>query len=210
VKRAVGLIMMGILALGCASAAQAQETTYRWTDAAGTIHFTDDESQLRASGAGDRAYVASQAPLEGRTKVAPATSAATHAGFDAPVRIPFERDGQLIRLRVRLNHRIELPFYLDTGSSGIVLPRAAAERLSLPLGADAPRVLLHTTAGAIQVPTVSLDSVQIGGAELENLEASVSPNLEIGLLGGSFFNQFAVSIDPVAQVIELRRISSPR
>jgi hypothetical protein len=47
------------------------------------------------------------------------------------------------------------------------------------------------------------------GAEIENLEASVSPNIEVGLLGGSFFSHFSYSIDPVSQVMVLRRVSSP-
>jgi clan AA aspartic protease (TIGR02281 family) len=199
-------IAMGLLVLGWAGTAGAQSSTYRWTDESGTIHFTDDESRLADAQIGDHAFVASQAPLAAQAVTTAPSRTGAHADLGAPIRIPFERDGQLIRLRVRLNHRIELPFYLDTGSSGIVLPRGAAERLSLPTGPTTPRVLLHTTAGAIQVPAVSLESVQIGGAELEDLEASVSPNLEVGLLGGSFFNQFSYSIDPVGQVIELRRI----
>src|SRR5688572_10621513 len=67
----------------------------------------------------------------------------------AEVRIPFEREGHLIRLSVRLNHRIAVPFYFDSGSSGIVLPASYAERLSLEIGPSAPSVTLKTTAGRI-------------------------------------------------------------
>jgi hypothetical protein len=45
--------------------------------------------------------------------------------------------------------------------------------------------------------------VELGGAVVENVPASISPAMEIGLLGLSFFNHFHYSIDTAAGVLTL-------
>jgi clan AA aspartic protease (TIGR02281 family) len=202
VKTAARILAVMVASLATTAAAE----TYRWTDAGGTTHFTDNESRAIVQGA---SAIAPQARVS-RGEPAQAQLATRLLGDAPEVRIPFVREGNLIRLRVKLNNRIEVPFYLDTGSSGVVIPRSFAKRLSLEVGPSSPTVVLHTSGGPIQVPAVQLESVQLGGAEIENLEASVSPNLEIGLLGGAFFNNFTYSIDPVSQVVVLRRVSFPQ
>jgi predicted aspartyl protease len=61
-----------------------------------------------------------------------------------------------------------------------------------------------TASGAIQVPVITLESVQLGGARVPNLLATINPMLKVGLLGGSFFNNFSYSVDTAAGVIILR------
>jgi len=51
---------------------------------------------------------------------------------------------------------------------------------------------------------VTLSSVELGGARVENVPASVSKTMSIGLLGLSFFNHFRYRIDPVEGVVTLR------
>ena len=51
---------------------------------------------------------------------------------------------------------------------------------------------------------MSLRSVELAGARVENLEATVNPAMEVGLLGGSFFNNFVYRVDAAAGYIELR------
>ena len=42
---------------------------------------------------------------------------------------------------------------------------------------------------------VLLDSVQLGAARVENLQATINPSMQIGLLGGDFFNNFVYRVD---------------
>jgi clan AA aspartic protease (TIGR02281 family) len=213
--------LVGALILA-AVAAPAHADTYRWTDAEGNLHFTDDPARAARgsteagngqahTGRGGLAVASTSAsqPAQDAAASLDASALAPAAGGPAEIRVRFELDGHLIRLRVRLNGQIEVPFYLDTGSSGIVLPTAVAARLGLATGPGAPQTILHTTAGPLHVPSVQLASVQVGGAEIRDLDATVSPNIEHGLLGGSFFRSFRYSIDPVSKVMVLRRVSSP-
>ena len=48
-----------------------------------------------------------------------------------------------------------------------------------------------------------LDSVSLGGARVENVPASVSKTMSIGLLGLSYFNHFRYRVDPVAGIVTL-------
>jgi hypothetical protein len=50
-----------------------------------------------------------------------------------------------------------------------------------------------------------LRSVSLGGARVENVPASVSPHMSMGLLGLSFFNHFHYQVDAAQGVVTLRR-----
>jgi hypothetical protein len=50
-----------------------------------------------------------------------------------------------------------------------------------------------------------LRSVALGGAQVENVPASASPHMEVGLLGLSFFNHFTYNVDAAAGIVTLRR-----
>ena len=46
-------------------------------------------------------------------------------------------------------------------------------------------------------------ALQRAGARVENLEATLNPSMEVGLLGGSFFNNFVYRVDAAESVITL-------
>ena len=50
---------------------------------------------------------------------------------------------------------------------------------------------------------MTLDSVQVGDARVERVRGSISESMSVGLLGGTFFNNFTFQIDPAANVITL-------
>ena len=64
---------------------------------------------------------------------------------------------------------------------------------------------MQTANGPIELPLVRLDSVELAGARVEGLMATLNPTMSIGLLGGAFFNQFTYGVDPAANVITLER-----
>ena len=81
----------------------------------------------------------------------------------------------------------------------------AASRLGISVGPDTQRITMQTANGPIDLPLVRLGSVELAGARVEGLMATLNPTMSIGLLGGAFFNQFTYGVDPAANVITLER-----
>jgi clan AA aspartic protease (TIGR02281 family) len=203
-----GFARSGIALLVLATAPVAAEV-YRWTDEQGRLHFAQSLDQVpdrfrEAALASASEAGAPESPVQTyRSSDAAPTRRST--GRDGALRIPFERHGTLMKVEARVNDRVDVPFYVDTGASGVALPRAMVERLGIPLGPATPSVVVATANGPVRVPVVQLDSVELGGARVEALEATVISSMEIGLLGGSFFNHFVYAVDAAEGVISLRQ-----
>jgi clan AA aspartic protease (TIGR02281 family) len=105
---------------------------------------------------------------------------------------------------VRLNDRVTAPFLIDTGATDVLIPQAVAEQLGVQIGRDTRRVRYQTANGIVENPVVTLDAVDLGGARVEGVPASVSPSLGVGLLGLSFFNHFTYEIDAAQGVVRLK------
>jgi clan AA aspartic protease (TIGR02281 family) len=103
-----------------------------------------------------------------------------------------------------LNDQLQAPFLIDTGASGVSIPDSVARRLGLRIDADTPRQLVQTAGGVVAEPAIQLDSIQVGLARVERVAALVNSSMEIGLLGGAFFNNFVYEVDAAASVITLR------
>jgi clan AA aspartic protease (TIGR02281 family) len=206
-------------ALLAASPAAAEGEIYDWVDPKGGIHFTEDLERVpRAERheALERARRRSPSRLQTFGLPAslddqPAAAAATplgpravRMGSDAVLRIPFTRSGTLMLVQVVLNDQLQAPFLVDTGASGISIPDAVARRLGVRIDADTPRIPVQTAAGIVAEPLIELDSVQVGAARVEGLEALVNSSMEVGLLGGTFFNNFVYEVDAAEGVITLR------
>ena len=108
-----------------------------------------------------------------------------------------------MKVNVRLNDRVTAPFYIDTGASDISLPAWVAKELGLDL--DGARTGYYGTAnGTIEQSLVTLESVELGGARVENVPAHVNTSMSTGLLGLAFFNHFRYRVDPVSGTVTLR------
>jgi clan AA aspartic protease (TIGR02281 family) len=204
-RTALGLGFVLLLVLPSWSTAE----IYRWTDAEGRVHFTQDLSQVPAAhrsaaeqGAAaprtDRLQIYSTSPAADRTTVR-ARSRGPRSG--EMLRIPFERRGDVMVVDVTLNDRVSAPFLVDTGASDVSIPAALADRLGIQIGPETPYRRYTTANGVIAKPVITLDSVQAGEARLEQVRASVSSTMDVGLLGGAFFNNFTFQIDPAANLI---------
>jgi aspartyl protease family protein len=195
-------LVMALLSLLHACAARAE--IYRWTDADGNLHFTQDMSrvppaqrkQARRPSSGASGGLQTYSPPASIEQRAPARS-------DGVIHIPFERRGTLMWVDAVVNDRYEVPFLIDTGASGVSLPSDVVARIGIPIRPDTPRVNVGTANGIVRVPLVELDSVQLGEARVEALQATVNPSMNVGLLGGSFFNNYRYSVDIAAGVITL-------
>jgi clan AA aspartic protease (TIGR02281 family) len=118
-------------------------------------------------------------------------------------RIEVQRAGMGMIVPIRINGRVEAPFLIDTGASYVLLPRSVADELGISVGPETRRLVFATANGAVEQPVVMLDSVELGTASAEQIPASISPSMEIGLLGLSFFNRFTYEIDAAAGIMTL-------
>jgi clan AA aspartic protease (TIGR02281 family) len=197
--------------LVCVGAAPATAEVYRWTDAEGRLHFSQHLDQVPRE---QRPAAREAARLDARPE-----SADRFQTFEAPVRptsasgstfgkrslrIPFEREGTLMRVHVQLNDALRVPFLIDTGASGISIPASVAGQLGLLGGDNLGSRLVRTANGLVTRSVVRLDAVEVGGARVEGLDATVNPSMSVGLLGGTFFNNFIYRVDAAEQVITLQ------
>jgi clan AA aspartic protease (TIGR02281 family) len=173
------------------------------------VHFTQDLSQVPAAHR-SAAEQGAAAPRTDRLQIYSTSPAADRATVRARsrrprsgemLRIPFERRGDVMVVDVTLNDRVSAPFLVDTGASDVSIPAALADRLGIQIGPETPYRRYTTANGVIAKPVITLDSVQAGEARLEQVRASVSSTMDVGLLGGAFFNNFTFQIDPAANQI---------
>jgi clan AA aspartic protease (TIGR02281 family) len=187
---------------------------YKWKDASGRLHFSQDLNQVppkfRSQARGDVIEEGTGAVIQ-RYRSVPASprpkrrSQSGDRGSDSGevYKIRVQKTGSSMRVNVRLNDRVTAPFYIDTGASDVSLPEWVAKELGLDL--DQARTGFYSTAnGTVQSALVTLESVELGGARVENVPAHVSKTMSVGLLGLSFFNHFRYRVDPASGIVTLR------
>lgn len=205
-----------LLAVSLLWAVNAVAEVYRWTDENGRVHFTQDLGQVPPRHRRQAEQAAAQ-PERSRVQTY-STGAASpgdpERGVSAPsearddgriYRIPVQRAGTSMLVPVRLNGRVTAPFLIDTGASDVLVPKAVADRLGLASGSEARTKRYSTANGIVEHPVVMLSSVSLGGATVEDVPASVSPHMEVGLLGLSFFNHFTYNVDAASGIVTLQR-----
>lgn len=192
------------------AAAPVAAEIYRWTDAQGRLHFVQSldrvppeyrEAARRSAAQPSPARVHTYSgATEGAAAPAPR---ATSLRSGREVEIPFVLQGSVMRVEAVVNDHVRVPFLIDTGASGVSIPTHYAERLGIRVRGDTPYQETHTANGVVARPLVPIRSVQLGPARIENLSATVNPSMQIGLLGGSFFNNFIYRVDAARSVIAL-------
>jgi clan AA aspartic protease (TIGR02281 family) len=173
------------------------------------VHFTQDLSQVPAAQRAEaerRAAAPRPDRLQTYSTSAPGDGSTVRPGRRQPrsgemLRIPFDKRGDMMVVEVTLNDRVTAPFIVDTGASDVSIPSTLADQLGIRIGPETPYRRYTTANGIITKPLITLDSVQAGEARLEQVRASVSSTMSVGLLGGAFFNNFTFQIDPAASQI---------
>lgn len=93
----------------------------------------------------------------------------------------FMADGQINGGAIR--------FLVDTGASAVAIPASEANRLGIDYKSGR-RGTTQTAGGPTAMYIVRLDSVRVGGIELQNVEAFViEQGLNVALLGNTFLNR---------------------
>jgi len=173
---------------------------YKWVDEKGTVHFTDDISSIPEpyrERVEERKAPKETAAPEPKAKVSPSpmSKALEPEGFE----VNLLRRHELLLVEVFLNSRVRQYFVVDTGASFTLINWQTAKDLGLNINESTPFIPIFTASQRILTPLVTLRSLQVGGAEVENVDVLIHnlPSASAGLLGNSFLNKFRVVIDSV-------------
>ncbi len=173
---------------------------YKWVDDKGTVHFTDDPAAIPEKYRED-AETRKNLPERGtqapQHQEKPKFSSSGKVSEEDGITVPLYRRYELLFAEVVLNGRVRRYFIVDTGASFTLLNKATAQELGIQEDNSTPYLRAASVSGIISAPLISLASLRVGKAEVENVEALVFPmaaNAD-GLLGNSFLNKFRVIID---------------
>lgn len=123
--------------------------------------------------------------------------------------IKFRFEGNFIVVPVTINGRGPYNFILDTGSSDMVVDSGLVAELNLPSVGD---INFETAEGRSVVPVVRLDSVELGGGTVRNLNSGVLKQLPLkvrGVLGENFLRNFDLLIDNRHHLVEFESGPGP-
>lgn len=189
---------------------------YRWVDASGKMHFTQDLAQVpgryRADAKARAEAPAKASPSQVQHYTPPAPPArlqikqekgnGSAGGKTHKIRV--QRAGSSMRVTVRVNGQLDVPFVIDTGATDVVIPDWAAKELGLPIDGPGVRTIFASTAnGVVQAPVVMLQSVQLGSASVDSVTGIALKGMKYGLLGLSFFNHFNYDVDVARGIVTL-------
>ena len=177
---------------------------YKWVDEKGTLHFADDLSKVPEKYRSDAEM--RKAPKEmkevsvpetqERPKTAPGTTSSPGTVETQGYEVNLFRRHELWLTEVVLNGRVKQYFIVDTGASFTLISRQVANELGIPINETTPFIRVASVSDVMLTPLVTLKSIQVGKAEVENVDTLVynMPSYS-GLLGNSFLNKFKVVID---------------
>jgi len=177
---------------------------YKWVDEKGTLHFADDiskvpekyrpDAEIRKPSREIKEVSVPDTPEKPKTVpgITPPPKSIESQGYE----VNLFRRHELLLAEVILNGRAKQYFIVDTGASFTLISRQVANELSIPIDESTPFIRVASVSDVMLTPLVTLRSVQVGKAEVENVEALVytMPSYQ-GLLGNSFLNKFKVVID---------------
>lgn len=174
---------------------------YKWVDEKGTLHFTDDFSKIpekyRPDAQSQKTPKEFSAP---KKEVEPASIPAPQkpsepVGFEIPIKIK----GEVAVAEVILNGREKYEFIVDTGASFTNISWKMAKDLGITIDENTPFLPILTASDLVLNPLVTVRSLRVGTAEVENVDVTISelPGGKGGLLGNSFLNKFKVVLDPI-------------
>lgn len=186
---------------------------YRWVDAEGTIHLTEDPSSIphqfqdQVQKRNLESPGAFPSKMETQIMNADKREGGSRIGlkrFEIPYQ-GFEGTARRIIIPVTLNDSVTANLLIDTGAPYLVISPKLAKRLGLVGDKESG---LQITAGGIggTVPAMlaMVDSVKVGDAEAAFLPATITeiPSEEFeGLVGMDFMANYRISIDSSKSVI---------
>jgi clan AA aspartic protease (TIGR02281 family) len=157
--------------------------TYKWVDAGGIIHISDNPPDIPPAYRKNVQIVKDhQEQSKGSTS------------------IPFERaPSGLIVVDAVLNGSVRTKMVFDTGADIVVITEKLARKLNQDI-TGGEEITLHTNCGDITGQTFALNKIELGPVSKRNVRSVVAP-VEAslsgydGLLGLSFLGAFKITVD---------------
>ena len=185
---------------------------YRWMDEKGTVHFADDLSNVPEKYRSDAEMRKTPKEMSpSGVKEEPALPVMMKTTPSDGVEVNLYRKHELWLTEVLLNGKVKRHFILDSGASFTLINRQTASELGITIDEYTPFIPVATVSGVIFTPLVTLKSVRVGKAELENVEALIHtmPSESEGLLGNSFLNKFRIILDTTSGKMTLFGTQGP-
>lgn len=128
------------------------------------------------------------------------------------IRIASAHDGGKI-VSTKINDKVNVMLLVDTGAAMVTLSESVAKRLNLSLDTDSRKKVELVMADGTKVAAnaVTLDSIQVGDARAEKVDAVIikaaGTNEIEGLLGMSFLRNFEVEFHGDSMGLTLRKFA---
>ena len=172
---------------------------YRWEDERGVVHFSDNEHNI------PQEFRESATTIKGLAPSKPTNNPA----FTGRASVPLKKKGLTAVVEALINSTTKANFILDTGASYTVISKTIAKKLRIDLKKNHPKIRLQTANGVIEVPLVTLDSIEVSGMRVDDLAAAVhdfSNDSSIsGLLGLNYLSKFRMDLDTENGVLVLEK-----
>ena len=173
---------------------------YKWVDDKGAVHFTDDVSNIpekyRENAETRKSPKETPTPKPREITESPRP---TEVAEPEEITVDLVRRGEVLFTEVVLNGNLKQYLIVDTGASFTMISREAAKELGITIDEYTPVIPTTTASSVIFDPLVTLRSVRVGKAEVEDVDALVHnlPGGSAGLLGNSFLSKFKVTLDSI-------------
>jgi clan AA aspartic protease (TIGR02281 family) len=188
---------------------------YKYVDEKGTVHFTDDISKIPEKYQPDAELRKTPQEISApERKATPSASPVPKASEPEGVEVNLLRRHELLLAEVLLNSRVRQYFIVDTGASFTLINWQTAKDLDLIVNESTPFIPIFTASQLILTPLVTLKSIRVGDAEVENVDVLIHnlPTNSAGLLGNSFLNKFRVTLDSIngkMTLLSMQGVASP-
>lgn len=157
--------------------------TYKWVDANGIIHLSDNPPDIPP------AYRKNVKIVKEYQEQSEDTS------------IPFERTPSgLMVVDAVLNGSVSARMVFDTGADIVVITEKLARKLNQDIASGGEEIKLHTNCGDISGQSFALNKIELGNVSKENVRSVITPaesplSSYDGLLGLSFLGDFKITVD---------------
>ncbi len=127
---------------------------------------------------------------------------------EGAVLIRFNPGARHIPVKIFLNRSHSFQFIIDTGATMCSIPSSAIEKLGIDIDQTTPVRLVSTAGGIAETYEVKLESVELEGFRVFDVEALIIdiPGYRgYGLLGQNFLNNFHIEIDNTKGILRLKK-----